>query len=243
MCAKQAWVEPDAGDPLADQPSVLPCRNSSFAAATAGKEVLTRLLVGGSDVVVDCLTGLLGHLEPDRLASLLLAHRCAIDGMSVRRHIFHLEADNVAASQLAIDGQIEHREVARSSFDLQLAPNRPNVFGSKWRLRPCQFALIPGFAARNLRYRIFRVLHGRAPLLQRMTSLYRHSLAHQKSSGELTPLFRSSGRSSVMSSLAGLTVTGHSQYPRCLQCPAYPIERACPRRTRFGRPQLASAAN
>ena len=84
MCAEQAWVEPDAGDPLADQPSILPCGNSSVAAATAGKEVLTRLLVGGSDVVVDCLTGLLGHLEPDRLAGLLLAHRRAIDGMSVR---------------------------------------------------------------------------------------------------------------------------------------------------------------
>src|SRR6516162_9900823 len=176
MCAEQAWVEPDAGDPLADEPSILPCRNSSVAAATAGKEVLTRLLVGGSDVVVDCLTGLLSHLEPDRLAGLLLAHCRAIGGMSVRRHIFHLEADNVAASQLAIDGQIEHREVARSSFDLQLASNRPNVFGTKRRLRPCQFALIPGFAARNLRYRIFRVLHGRALLLQRMTSLY-HQLS------------------------------------------------------------------
>src|SRR6516162_1814040 len=118
MGAKQAWVEPDAGDPLADQSSILTCRNSSVAAATAGKEVLTRLFVGGSDVVVDCLTGLLRHLEPDRLAGLLLAHRCAIDGMSVRCHILHLEADDVAASQLAIDGQIEHREIAGSSFGL-----------------------------------------------------------------------------------------------------------------------------
>src|SRR6516225_7287215 len=106
MCAEQAWVEPDAGDPLADQPSILPCRNSSVAAATAGKEVLTRLLVGGSDVVVDGLKGLLGHLEPDRLAGLLLAHRRAIDSMSVRRHIFHLETDDVAASQLAIDARL-----------------------------------------------------------------------------------------------------------------------------------------
>src|SRR6516225_4415493 len=162
MCAKQAWVEPDAGDPLADEPSILPCRNSSVAAATAGKEVLTRLLVGGSDVVVDCLTGLLGHPEPDRLAGLLLAHRRAIDGVSVRRHI-HLEADDVAASQLAIDGQIEHREIAHSSFDLQFVPNRPNVFGPKRRLCACQFALIPGLAARSLRDRIFRILHGRAP--------------------------------------------------------------------------------
>src|SRR5215472_17154268 len=75
MCAKQAWVDPDAGDPFVDQPSILPCRNSSVAAATAAKEVLTRLLVGGSDVVVDRLTGLLSHLEPNWLAGLLLAHR------------------------------------------------------------------------------------------------------------------------------------------------------------------------
>jgi hypothetical protein len=95
MGAKQAWVEPDAGDPLADQPSILTCRNSSVAAATAGKEMLTRLLVGGSDVVVDGLTGLLGHLEPDRLAGFLLAHPRATDSMSVRGHIFHLETDDV----------------------------------------------------------------------------------------------------------------------------------------------------
>ena len=107
MCAEQAWVEPDAGDPLADQPSILTCRNSSVAAATAGKEVLTRLLVGGSDVVVDGLTGLLGHLEPDRLAGLLLAHRRAIDSISVRRHIFRVRGSRERAGdcvEVAIGG-------------------------------------------------------------------------------------------------------------------------------------------
>src|SRR5215469_3814918 len=34
------------------------------------------------------------------------------------------------------------------------------------------FALDPGFAARSLGDQIFRMSHGRAPLLQRMTSLY-----------------------------------------------------------------------
>ena len=81
--------------------------------------------------------------------SLPLAHLRTIDGMSVRCHILHLQADDVAASQLTIDGQIEHREIACSPLDLQFAPNRPNVFGAKRRLSPCQFALIPGFARRN----------------------------------------------------------------------------------------------
>jgi hypothetical protein len=112
MRAEQAWVEPDAIDPLTDQPSILPCRDSSVAAVTPGKEVLTRFLVGGSDVVVDRLTGLLSDLEADGLAGLLLAHSRAIDGMSVRCHIFRVQPNDVAASQLAIDGQIEHREIA-----------------------------------------------------------------------------------------------------------------------------------
>ena len=78
----------------------------------------------------------------------------------------------LSSSQQAIDGQIEHSEIARSSLNLQLAPNRPHVFGPKQWLRPCQFAPITEFAARSLRDRILRVLHGRAPLLQRTTSLY-----------------------------------------------------------------------
>jgi hypothetical protein len=33
----------------------------------------------------------------------------------------------IAASQLAVDGQIEYREIARSLLDLELGPDRPNV--------------------------------------------------------------------------------------------------------------------
>ena len=75
---------------------------------------------------------------------LLLAHCRAIDGMSVRCHIFQLQADDVEAAQLAIDGQIEHCEIAHSALYLQHAPNRPNVFGPKWRLRPLSLPLFQG---------------------------------------------------------------------------------------------------
>ena len=58
---------------------------------------------GGCSIVIRaCTTGLLSHLEPDRLAGRLLTHGRAIDGMSERRHIFHLQADDVAASQLTM---------------------------------------------------------------------------------------------------------------------------------------------
>ena len=44
------------------------------------------------------LPGLFGHLEPHRHASLFLAHRCALDGVSVRRNVFHLEGDDIATA-------------------------------------------------------------------------------------------------------------------------------------------------
>src|SRR6266436_4263004 len=47
--------------------------------ATAAEEELARLLFSGCDVTVDCLSGLLRHLEPDRPTGLLLAHSCPID--------------------------------------------------------------------------------------------------------------------------------------------------------------------
>jgi hypothetical protein len=40
--------------------------------------------------------------------------------ISVRRNVFHLYGDDIAAAQLAIDGQIEHGQVAGSALDLEL---------------------------------------------------------------------------------------------------------------------------
>ena len=136
----------------------LPRRNSSVAAATAGKEVLTLLVIGGSDVVVDRLTR--------------------------RRHMFHLQADDDAASQLAIDGQIEHRKIARSSFDLQFAPNRPNVFGPSGGFAPVSLPLLQGsrreaWATRSLGCRMVVILCCRGS-----PACTTDSLVHQKSSGE-----------------------------------------------------------
>jgi len=75
---------------------------------------------------------------------LLLAHCRAIDGMSVRCHIFQLQADDVAASQLTIDGQIEHREIACSPLDLQFAPNRPKCLGRSGGFVPVSLPLFQG---------------------------------------------------------------------------------------------------
>ena len=68
----------------------------------AAEEELARLLTGGSYVTVDRLSGLLRHLEPDRLAGLLLANGCPIDSVTVRSNVLDPHADDVAASELAL---------------------------------------------------------------------------------------------------------------------------------------------
>jgi hypothetical protein len=89
---------------LADQSGVLSRRDRPIPTTTAAEEELPRLLFGGCDVTVDRLSGLLRHLEPDGLAGLLLAYRRTIDSVPMRSNVFHPQADDVASSELAIDG-------------------------------------------------------------------------------------------------------------------------------------------
>jgi len=76
---------------------------------TATEEELARLLPGGSYVAVDRLTGLLRHLKPDGLAGLLLAYSRAIDSVTMRSNVLHLQADDVASAQLTIPARAPNR--------------------------------------------------------------------------------------------------------------------------------------
>jgi hypothetical protein len=51
--------------------------------------------------------------EANRLSRFLLSDRCPITGASVWGNIFDLKSDDIATAQLAVDGQIEHRQIAR----------------------------------------------------------------------------------------------------------------------------------
>jgi hypothetical protein len=82
---------------------------------------------------------LLLQLEPDGAPGLFLPYGRAIDGMAVWRHIFYFEADDIAAAELAVDRQIEHRKVALSPFDLQFGADRPNGLRSERRFCPGGF--------------------------------------------------------------------------------------------------------
>src|SRR5260370_2980911 len=97
-------------------------------------------------MIVDGLAGLLTQFKSDGPPSFLLSNRCAIRRVAAGGDILDPDGDDVTAAKLAVDRQIEHREVANSAFDLQLRPDRPDVFSSqRWR-SACQHAFVPRHA-------------------------------------------------------------------------------------------------
>src|SRR5262245_55243846 len=72
-------------------------RDRPIPTATAAEEELPQLLIGGSDITVDRLSGLLRHLEPDRLAGLLLADGRPINRVTMRSNVLYPQADDITS--------------------------------------------------------------------------------------------------------------------------------------------------
>ena len=84
-------------------------------------------LTSGLEVVIDGLTGLFRDLKFDGPAGLPLAHCRSVNRIPVRSDILHLEAHHVTTPQLAIDCQIEERQIPDPLSELQACPYGPNM--------------------------------------------------------------------------------------------------------------------
>jgi len=122
VCPEEARIQTDTIDPFGDQAGVVP-RRHRLDTATAREEEFSRLLPGALEVCVNGFACLLRQLELDRYPRLSLSVRRAIDGMAVRSDVFDPQVDDIAAPELAVDRQIEHREIAGTPLDLQIRSN------------------------------------------------------------------------------------------------------------------------
>jgi hypothetical protein len=75
--------------------------------APSSEKVITRLPTGSHEILVNCLPGLFGQFKAHRSAGLPLTHSRPRDGVPIRGYVIYSDRDNVAATQLAIDRQIE----------------------------------------------------------------------------------------------------------------------------------------
>jgi len=60
--------------------------------------------------------------------------------------VLDAQTDEVAPAQLAVDGQVEHGEIANSLLDMEPDTDRPNVLRPQWSLLTDETALIQGRA-------------------------------------------------------------------------------------------------
>jgi len=101
-----------------DDTSVLPGRDVLLIMNAAWEEVLGAPwgLIGKP--IADCCSGLFGDLELDRPAGFSLDYRGTVLHPAPDAHVAHPEPHEVAAPQLAVDGEIEQSEIASALFKL-----------------------------------------------------------------------------------------------------------------------------
>jgi hypothetical protein len=104
--------------------------------------------------------GLIGDLELNRPACLLLNDSGAVSNSVAGANIVDLQPHKIAASEFAIDGKIEKSEVARSVLQLQPDPDCPNVLRFERTLLPGDTSLVPGGILRPQR-RLHFAIHDR----------------------------------------------------------------------------------
>jgi hypothetical protein len=120
---KQPWVQSNAADPFRNKARILAGRNAGFGTATTSEQELTGPFVGGPQIIIDGLAGLLAEFKSDGPPGFLLSDRRAIRCIAAGGDLLDADGNNVAATKLAVDRQIEHGEVANSALDLELRPD------------------------------------------------------------------------------------------------------------------------
>ena len=106
MRAIEARIETDHGQPLSQKSCVLP-RGQMACHTTSREKVWSGSLVTFGKIVVNRLTRLLRNLEANWSSGLALTNGCPIDRVAVGGHVRDLQCYDIAATKLAVYGQVE----------------------------------------------------------------------------------------------------------------------------------------
>src|SRR5260370_9066832 len=117
-------VQPGTLDPGMNDPCILPGREVRLRPEAAREEVVSVSGVDFGKPGSDRGSGLFGNFELDRSAGLLLNNRGAVSDPAAGADIVDLQPDEVTASELAVDGEIEQGKIARPTLQLQPDPDR-----------------------------------------------------------------------------------------------------------------------
>ncbi len=136
MRPEQPRVQSDAADPCGDEAGILACCHVAVRTATAGEQELAGPFAGGPQIVIDRLAGLLAQFKSDRPPSFPLPDSCTIRRVAAAGDILDPDGDDITATKLAVDCQIEHSQIASATLDLWVA-----AAASRRSAFPCSTAL------------------------------------------------------------------------------------------------------
>jgi hypothetical protein len=120
MRSKESRIECDGADPLPDQAGILAGGHRAVGLAAAGKHEFARPATALLQIGIDRLARWLSQLEPDGPARFLwrTVARSKACPWGATSSTF-----KATAAELAVDREIERREVAHTVLELQFAPN------------------------------------------------------------------------------------------------------------------------
>lgn len=137
-------LQPRRGHPLFDDPRVLSGGHVWRVVQPAWKEKLLRLQLCLLDPCRNRRSRRLGQLELYWPLRLPLDDRRTGQDLAAMGHVTNAEGDEIASAQLAVDGQVEQRQIPHLVCVLKMDADGPDVFGLQRRLLPHQLPLVPG---------------------------------------------------------------------------------------------------
>ena len=125
LSAIGAWLETDRSHPVPHEAGVLPCRDMSAFVKAPGPEVFGPDHQRNLKPSRDGFPRPLGDFEAHRPPGFALDDRGAALDLSGRIDVGDLQLHQVASAQLAVDGEIEERQLASPLCDLEADRDRP----------------------------------------------------------------------------------------------------------------------
>src|SRR2546426_8446584 len=112
---------------------------------TARKQVLLRLQVRLVDPGCDCGSGRFRQVKLHWPLGLSLHDHRSGQNLVAVRDIANTQIDEITTAQLAVDCEVEHRQVSNLLAVLEVDSDCPDILWLEWRLLPDQLAFVPGF--------------------------------------------------------------------------------------------------
>src|SRR5271169_6211240 len=111
MCAVNRTIETGALSPSMDDARVLARRKVPFPPGNSWGTNIGPPGLELGEPLADAAPGLLGDLELHRSARLFLDHNRSVANSASADNVIDRQPDEIATPELAVDGQVEHREI------------------------------------------------------------------------------------------------------------------------------------